>query len=359
MNFGPNFTNLTSTGKILARSLFRSSTQRKLSIETTNPRPINKQRFRFDGRTAIVTGGARGIGKEYCKLLAARGANVIVNDFGGSLAGDKKNSGQQSVAQEVAQEIGEKFATRENRVIPHSGSVGSEEDVKSLIDCALGEFKRIDILINNAGILRDKSFAKMSIQDWDQVQQVHLRGSFLVTRACWPIMRKQSFGRIIMTSSTSGVYGNFGQANYSAAKLGLVGLSHTLAKEGTKDQIHCNSIIPLAASRMTSDILSEDLAHQLQPKFIAPIVVWLCHESCEENGSIIEAAGRWFGRHKMIRSQGVYVADLDGPEVDSLSLEKLNERISEIGSFPDSTQDQVDSFESHLSSLMSVLSNKT
>lgn len=312
------------------------------------------ERLVFNGRTALVTGGARGIGREYVELLASRGANVVINDFGGSRSGASDPS-ELSVAEKLAEELRTKYSIDKSKVVSNSESISDSEGVKRLIEFAYKQFGRIDILINNAGILRDRSFAKMTIDDWDQVYQVHLRGAFLVSHACWPIMKSQSYGRIVMTSSTSGLYGNFGQANYSAAKMGLIGLSNTLAIEGAKDNIHCNVIVPMAASRMTQDIINRELADKLKPSYIAPMTVWLCHESCHQTGGIFEAAGQWFGCHKLHRSKGKYLPGIcDNHNQNSLELIKAN--IDDITSME--SKSEVDSFGSHLGELLSVLGDK-
>lgn len=221
--------------------------------------------------------------------------------------------------------------------VPNYDSV---EEGEKLVQTALNVYGRIDIVINNAGILRDKSFARLSEQDWDLVHRVHLRGAFKVSQAAWPYMKKNNFGRIIMTSSVAGIFGNFGQANYSAAKLGLVGLSNTLAEEGARFGIHSNVIIPMAASRLTQDILPPEVFDALSPDHIAPIVAWLCHEDCEENGSIVEAAGGWAGRYRWQRSKGIVLTD---QRTKMVSLENVKdgwEKVVDMSEheYPDSTQ---------------------
>jgi len=180
----------------------------------------------------------------------------------------------------------------------------SVEHGAKIVQTALDTFGRIDIVINNAGILRDKSFAGMSDADWNIIFLVHVQGAYAVTKAAWAAMRKQQYGRIIMTTSAAGLYGNFGQANYSAAKLALVGFAATLAKEGESKNIHCNTIAPIAGSRMTETVLPKELVDALKPEFVSPLVAWLCHEDCEENGGVFEVGAGWIAKVQMQRSQG-------------------------------------------------------
>jgi len=196
--------------------------------------------------------------------------------------------------------------------VPNYDSV---EDGEKVVQGALDNFGRVDILINNAGILRDKSILRLSDSDWDLVHRVHLRGAFLTSRAAWPHMKKNKYGRIVMTSSVAGLFGNFGQANYSAAKLGLVGLSNTLALEGARSGIQSNVIVPMAASRLTKDILPPDMFESLGPEHIAPVVAWMCHEQCTDTGLVIEAMGGWAGRHQNWRGKGVALLDRVGGQV--------------------------------------------
>ncbi|XP_003382406.1 PREDICTED: peroxisomal multifunctional enzyme type 2 [Amphimedon queenslandica] len=251
--------------------------------------------LRFDGRVAIVTGAGRGIGRDYALLLASRGAKVVVNDLGVDLTGLGKNS---KPVDEVVQTI-KSFG---GIAVPNYDSV---EDGEKVIKTAIDNFGRIDILVNNAGIIRDKSFSRISDLDWDLVHKVHLRGSFMCTRAAWPYMKQQKYGRIIMTSSTSGLYGNFGQSNYSAAKLGLVGFMNTLALEGQKYNVFCNTIVPAALSRLTQGLIPEEVGEIFKPEYIAPVVCYMCHENCTENGVVIESAGGWAAKVRLQKSGGV------------------------------------------------------
>jgi len=311
-------------------------------------------RLRFDGQTAIVSGAGRGLGREYALLLASRGANVVVNDFGGGRSGEQSSGPEQSVADQVVGEIAAMQGA--GRAIASYDSVMEEEGVERLVGATLDSFGRIDILVNNAGILRDKSFAKMTTDDWDQVNSIHLRAAFLLSRACWPQMRKQEYGKIVMTSSTSGLFGNFGQANYAAAKMGLIGLSNTLAVEGKRNNICSNTIVPLAASRMTQDIIPEDFAAHLKPAYVAPLVCWLCHRDCTESGSIFEAAGQWFGRYKLHRARGKYLPGVCQSAAGS--LECIADNWNEISQL-DAGATHVGSFTDHLGELLKVFeSNK-
>lgn len=327
------------------------------------PTTANANRFnsglsktlRFDGQTAVLTGAGRGLGRCYALLLASRGANVVVNDFGGTRSGDQGEIKEQ-VADKVCDEINQKHASC-GKAVANYDSVSCEKGAQNLINCAIKHFNRVDILINNAGILRDKSFIKMSIEDWDQVCNIHLRGSFLVSKACWPIMRQQEYGKIVMTSSTSGLYGNFGQANYAAAKMALIGLSNTLAIEGKKSNIYCNTVVPMAASRMTQDIIPEELAKRLKPAYVAPLVAWLSHKDCQESGTIFEGAGKWFGRHSLQRGRGKYLSGIcEYPHnEDERTVELISENWNEISSLQAATQ--VDSFTGHMSMLLEEFEN--
>ncbi|XP_076750161.1 peroxisomal multifunctional enzyme type 2 [Xylocopa sonorina] len=252
------------------------------------------EELRFDGRVVIVTGAGAGLGRAYALLFASRGASVVVNDLGGGRHGDGSSSkSADAVVNEIRRSGGKAVANYDSVL-----------DGAKIVKTAIDAFGRVDVVVNNAGILRDKSFAKLSDTDWDLVLNVHLNGAFKTTQAAWPYFLKQKYGRVIMTTSNSGLYGNFGQANYCAAKMGLVGLANNLAIEGSSKNIHTNVIVPTAGSRLTEDIIPPDLFEALKPELIAPVVVWLCHERCMENGSIIDSALGWAGKCHMIRSSG-------------------------------------------------------
>ena len=252
------------------------------------------QDLRFDGRVAIVTGAGNGLGKSHALLLASRGAKVVVNDLGGGIHGEGKS---QRAADLVVDEI---VAAGGEAVADYH----SVEDGGDIVKSAIEAFGRIDIVVNNAGILRDVSFAKMSQEDWDLIYRVHVLGSFRVTHAAWPHMREQKFGRVIMTASAAGIYGNFGQANYSMAKLGLLGLSNTLALEGRKNNVHVNTIAPIAGSRLTETVLPKEILDALRPECVSPLLAWLCHESCEETGGLFEVGGGFMAKLRWQRAAG-------------------------------------------------------
>ena len=241
-------------------------------------------KINFEGQVAIVTGAGGGLGKQHALELGRRGAKVVVNDLGGSVDG---SGGSGSAAEQVAQEIRDNGGT----AMSSDASVTDFEAVQAMVDETIAKWGRIDILVNNAGILRDKTFSKLELENWHAVIDVHLTGSLNATKCVWPIMVEQKYGRIIMTTSTSGLFGNFGQANYGAAKLGLVGFMNTLRFEGAKYNVFTNAIAPIAATRMTVELPGfEDSAEKLAPELVTPAVVYLCSEKAP-NGRIIQAAG--------------------------------------------------------------------
>ncbi|CAH1404648.1 unnamed protein product [Nezara viridula] len=273
--------------------------------------------IRFDDKVAVVTGAGAGLGRAYALLLAERGAKVVVNDLGGSTRGDGSST---NAADTVVEEIKKKGGIA-------AADYNSVVDGDKIIKTALENFGKVDIVINNAGILRDKTFSRISDSDWDLVHNVHVRGAFKVTQAAWENFRKQKYGRVVFTASNAGLLGNFGQANYSAAKMALVGLCNTLAIEGAKYNIHSNVIVPTAASRLTENILPPDFFEQLKPELIAPVVTWLCHEDCEENGSIIESAAGWASKQIIVRGKG---SVLRRSLADPVSIEDVREKWDKV-----------------------------
>ncbi|XP_026855608.2 peroxisomal multifunctional enzyme type 2 [Electrophorus electricus] len=294
----------------------------------------------FAGKVVLVTGAGGGLGREYALAFGERGASVVVNDLGGDIKGGGKSS---SAADKVVEEI----KAKGGKAVANYDSV---EDGEKLIKAALDAFGRIDILVNNAGILRDRSFARTSDLDWDLIHRVHLRGSFIVTRAAWNHMKKQQFGRIIMTSSAAGIYGNFGQANYSAAKLGLLGLANTLAIEGQKYNIHCNTIAPTAGSRLTQTVMPPDLLKSLKAEYVAPLVLWLCHEQCQENGGLFEVGAGWIGKLRWERTLGSIVRHKD----QHMTPEEVRDKWDQICDFTSATKPAT--IQESLHTLVEVLS---
>ncbi|MCY4356628.1 MAG: SDR family NAD(P)-dependent oxidoreductase [Gammaproteobacteria bacterium] len=238
----------------------------------------------FENNVAIVTGAGGGLGKQHALELGRRGAKVVVNDLGGSVDG---TGGSISAAEQVVQEIVDAGGT----AMANAASVTDLKAVEKMVEETLSRWGRIDIAVNNAGILRDKTFAKMEMENWHAVLDVHLTGSLNVTKSVWPTMTEQNYGRLVMTTSTSGLFGNFGQSNYGTAKLGLVGFMNTLRLEGAKYNIHTNSIAPIAATRMTLDLPGfEDSEERLAPELVTPAVIYLCSNQAP-NGRIIQAMG--------------------------------------------------------------------
>jgi multifunctional beta-oxidation protein len=252
--------------------------------------------LRFDGQVVVVTGAGGGLGKAYATFFASRGASVVVNDLGGSFKGE---GGDSKAADVVVNEI----KAAGGKAVANYDSV---ENGDRIIETAVKAFGRIDILINNAGILRDISFKNMKDQDWDLIFKVHVKGSYKCARAAWPYFRKQKYGRVINTASAAGLFGNFGQANYSAAKLAMVGFTETLAKEGAKYNIISNVIAPVAASRMTETIMPPDVLALMKPEWVVPLVAVLVHKNnTTESGSIFEVGGGHIAKLRWERSSGL------------------------------------------------------
>ncbi|MGE6529096.1 SDR family oxidoreductase [Pseudomonas sp. NPDC077382] len=250
--------------------------------------------IRFEDKVVIVTGAGGGLGRAHALLFARHGAKVVVNDLGGSAQGEGANA---SAADRVVEEIRQAGGTA---VANHD----SVTDGEKIVQHALDSFGRIDVVVNNAGILRDKTFHKMEDADWDLVYRVHVEGAYKVTRAAWPHMREQGYGRVIFTASTSGIYGNFGQSNYGMAKLGLYGLTRTLALEGRKNNILVNAIAPTGGTRMTEGLIPPQVFEQLKPELVSPLVVFLASEQCQETSGLFEVGGGWMGKVRWERSLG-------------------------------------------------------
>ncbi len=281
---------------------------------------VRGEQIRFDGLVAIVTGAGGGLGKKYAIELARRGARVVVNDLGGATDG---TGGSQAPADKVVEEIkangGEALASYDSVATPEGGA--------AIVAKAVEGFGRLDILVNNAGILRDRTLLKMEPGEFEQVLTVHLRGAYNVTRPAFAHMKKGGFGRIIMTTSAAGLYGNFGQTNYSSAKLGLVGFMNTLKIEGRKYDVRVNAVAPVAKTRLTADLLPPDLSDKLKPEFVVPLVVYLCSAGCEQSGMIFNAGMGYFNRVAMIAGEGLFVGDgeIPTPEQIMQNWEAIND----------------------------------
>lgn len=258
--------------------------------------------YSFDGKVAIVTGAGGGLGRSHSLELARRGARVVVNDLGGAVDGTGGSS-------EAALAVVEEIKAAGGEAIANGGSVSDHQGAASMVENAMKAWGRVDILINNAGILRDKSFAKMELDDFQIVLDVHLMGSVNVTKAVWPVMREQNYGRIVMTTSPTGLYGNFGQANYGAAKAGIAGLTRVLALESMKYGITVNTLAPAAWTRMTEDLMPEDRAQAMAPEKVSPLVVWLCTDEAEKiTGRIFCVSGN---RIRLLSWQITEIANKD------------------------------------------------
>lgn len=271
----------------------------------------------FEDRVAIVTGAGGGLGRSHALLLAERGAKVVVNDLGVDRHGEQ-------AGQRFADQVVEEITDAGGEAVANYDSVGTWEGGEAIVGSALDAFGRLDIIVNNAGILRDVSMKNLEPEQLDAVLKVHLYGAFHVTRAAWSHLRDNSYGRIVNTTSQSGLYGNFGQSNYAAAKLGLVGLTRTLALEGQKYNIMANAIAPIAASRMTEDVLPEQLLEVLEPDYVSPIVAYLCAEECQETSRIYIAGGGYYSRIAIVEGTGAVFDHVP-------SVEEIADRWSEIG----------------------------
>ncbi len=283
--------------------------------------------LRFEGRVAIITGAGGGLGRSHALELARRGAQILVNDLGGALDG----SGSSVTA---AQHVVDEITALGGVAAPNHDSVSTPEGGQAIVQAAIDAFGRVDVLVNNAGILRDKAFHKMDTAMIDSVIDVHLKGAFYVGQPAFRLMREQGYGRIVNTSSASGLFGNFGQANYGAAKAGLAGLTRVLALEGAGHGIKVNAIAPIASTRMTQDILGE-LAVRVSPDSVSPLVAYLAHEECSVNGHVYSVAGGRIARILVAETEGVVLAE-NTPEaivaqlgvIDELTADGFHEPLS-------------------------------
>jgi NAD(P)-dependent dehydrogenase (short-subunit alcohol dehydrogenase family) len=257
--------------------------------------------IRFDGKVAIVTGAGGGLGRQHALELARRGAKVVVNDLGGSVDGSGGSS-------EAAQKVVEEIKTLGGEAIANGSSVTDDAGVAHMVQQALDQWGRIDILIANAGILRDRTLTKMALEDFEAVMQVHVWGTFKPIKAVWDLMKAQNYGRIVVTTSSSGMYGNFGQSNYGAAKMAILGLMNTLKLEGAKNDVKINAISPVAATRMTEGLMPPEVLAKLAPEYVTPGVVYLASDEAP-TGAILTAGAGAFALARIYETEGVYLGE--------------------------------------------------
>lgn len=275
---------------------------------------MSSDQLGFDGKVVVITGAGGGLGRQHALLMASRGALVVINDLGGSIDGSGSDKG---AAEKVVDEI--KAAGGE--AVADTNSVATPEGGKAIVQTALDAFGKVDVVINNAGILRDKAFHNMEPDLMNSVFDVHLKGAFHVTQPAWVVMREQGYGRIISTSSAAGIFGNFGQANYGAAKMGLVGFTRVLAVEGAKYNIKANAIAPLALTRMTETLMGA-LGEKLDPGLVSPLVAFLAHEDCPVSGDVFSVGGG--------RVAQVFIAETQGYHKAALSMEDVRDNWATI-----------------------------
>ena len=278
--------------------------------------------MRFDGRVAIVTGAGGGLGRAHALALARRGARVVVNDLGGSRDG---SGGSASAAEAVVAEI----AAAGGEAMANAASVTDFAGVQDMVAAAMARWGRVDVLVNNAGVLRDRTFAKMDLDDFRFVLDVHLMGAVNCTKAVWDIMRDANYGRIVMTTSSSGLYGNFGQSNYGAAKMALVGLMQTLSIEGAKHDIRVNCLAPTAHTRMTEDLGARLPLELLDPAMVTPGLLHLVHEHAPSR-CILAAGAGGFERAYVTLTQGAWIAGDDAAEQVAARFDEISDRTGEI-----------------------------
>ena len=274
--------------------------------------------IRFDGRVAVITGAGNGLGRSHAKFFASRGAKVVVNDLGGTVAG---TGGSHAAADAVVAEI----KAAGGQAVANYDSVATEEGGRNIIKTALDAFGTVDILVNNAGNVRDKTLAKMDLADFRALVDVHLMGAVYCTHAAWPTMREKNFGRIVMTSSAAGLYGNHGHTNYGAAKLAVVGFMNALKEEGRKHNITVHAIAPIAQTRMTENVTAPKLAPLIKPEFVTAAVAWFCAPENEETGHIIEAGAGYYAKVEVREARGALFGSDTIP-----TPEQIRDRYAEI-----------------------------
>ena len=256
--------------------------------------------IRFDNRVAIVTGAGNGLGRAHALLLASRGAKVVVNDPGGAVDG---KGGGHAAADKVVDEI----KKAGGQAVANYDSVADAKAAANIVKTAVDSFGTVDIVVNNAGVLRDKTFHNMTVEDFDFVVKVHFLGTAYVTHAAWPILRAKAYGRVVVTSSNSGIYGNFGQSNYAGAKLAVVGFMNALRLEGQKYNIMVNALAPVAGTRMTESLMTPEVLEKLRPEYVSPMVAYLCSEQCQRTGGIWSAGAGYFARIEYREAPGVRI----------------------------------------------------
>jgi NAD(P)-dependent dehydrogenase (short-subunit alcohol dehydrogenase family) len=263
----------------------------------------------YDGKVVIITGAGGGLGRQHALLMASRGALVVINDLGGAVDGSGSDKG-------AAEHVVDEITALGGEAVADTNSVATPEGGKAIVQTAVDAFGRVDVVVNNAGILRDKAFSNMEPDLLDPVIDVHLKGAFNVTRPAWAIMKEQGYGRIISTSSAAGIFGNFGQTNYGAAKMGLVGFTRVLAVEGAKYNIKANAIAPLALTRMTENLMA-GLGDKLEPGLVSPLVAFLAHEDCPVTGQVFSVGGG--------RVAQVFIGETKGYHNAHLSMEDVRD----------------------------------
>ncbi|MEV0167146.1 NAD(P)-dependent dehydrogenase (short-subunit alcohol dehydrogenase family) [Nonomuraea fuscirosea] len=264
--------------------------------------------LRFDDRVAIITGAGHGLGRSHALMLAERGAKVVVNDLGGALDGTGASTGP-------AAEVADLITKNGGQAVANADDISTPEGARAVVQAAVDAYGKVDIVVNNAGILRDKSFGKMTVEEFDAVLAVHVRGSYLVSQAAYPLMKAAGYGRVVNTSSPAGLFGNFGQANYSTAKMGLVGLTKTIGIEGARNGIKANAIAPVAWTRMTEALLPAEFEAKFTPERVSALVAYLVHESCETSGEVFTV-----GAGRVAR---VFVAEGPGWKTDDVTPEAI------------------------------------